>query len=318
MQNNQAPSIMYRATGALMAVIWLSLNACAPGPTSTTTTQFRDSTLIIKSYDDQPPSVQIGDAQRKPTALDKLNEAASKGDIHAHRLLGHAYWQGSSSSINGVNVFPRNRESAVWYYERAAQMGDAPSQYYLGIALELGDGIAKNEMQAVQWHRKAAQQGHIGAHAQLGYFLSTGAGGVTVDQAKAVEHIRFAAGAGDRTAQLNLGTFYATGNGVERSTEQAAHWYWRAADQGNSEAMVRLARLLRAGDGVPRDEAAAREWLERAADDGHEEAQAMLAAATGESGGTADDPWAQDDPEGDPWVATPTDPWAEQDGEGTR
>lgn len=297
---------MQRALSALLAAISLTLGACAPGPMSTTTSEFRDSKLIIKLFEDGASTVEIGDAQRSPTSIDVLNADASKGDVHAHRLLGHAYWQGSTSTINGINAFPRSRESAVWYYERAAQMGDAPSQYYLGLALEQGDGVSKDEKKAFAWHEKAAQQGYIDAHAQLGYFLSTGDGGITVDLPKAVEHMRFAARSGNAIAQLNMGSFYAKGTGVERSMEEAARWYWTAADQGNAEAMVRLARLLRSGDGIPRDDAAADQWLEQAAAEGHEEAQAMLgdkpADGAPESGG------------GDPWGDTPSDPWAEQDG----
>ncbi|MEM9385948.1 MAG: tetratricopeptide repeat protein [Pseudomonadota bacterium] len=312
---------MQRVLSALAAAITLTLGACGPGPMSTTTSEFRNSKLIIKIYEDRAPTVEIGDAQRAPTPIDVLNADASKGDVHAHRLLGHAYWQGSSSTINGINAFPRNRESAAWYYERAAQRGDAPSQYFLALALEQGDGVAKDEKSAFAWHQAAAQQGYVDAHAQLGYFLSTGDGGIPVDLLKAVEHMRFAASAGNAIAQLNMGSFYAKGTGVERSIAKAARWYWTAADQGNAEAMVRLARLLRSGEGIPRDDAAATQWLEQAAAEGHEQAQAMLGDDTASGSETnASDPWAGDGaPEsGDQWADAPSDPWAEQDGGSSR
>jgi TPR repeat protein len=34
------------------------------------------------------------------------------------------------------------------------------AQYQLGVCLENGIGVAKNEIEAMEWYEKAAEQGH--------------------------------------------------------------------------------------------------------------------------------------------------------------
>ena len=53
-----------------------------------------------------------------------------------------------------------------WLYE-AALGGDASAQYEVANMFWLGKGIAQNKEQAVQWYRKAAEQGHEDAQATL-------------------------------------------------------------------------------------------------------------------------------------------------------
>lgn len=264
----------FSVCAALLAL--LALAGCEQGPMSTTTRSFRDSTLIIEVYEQRPPVILIGNAERPPAPLETLNEAASQGDIVAHRLLGNAYWQGSGTTMNGVDPFPQNREHAVWYYRRGAELGDAACQYFLGHALEFGKGVEADPAAAFRYYAQAAEQGQVMAHGQLGYFYVTGTGNIEIDLAKAVEHFRFAAEAGEPSAQFNLGVMYAKGDGVDKDLEQAARLYWSAADQGNTGAMVQLAKLLRSGNGVAKDENAARQWLELAAEEGNDEARELL------------------------------------------
>lgn len=270
----------------LVGTLLVTLLGCESGPTMSSTTTARDTTLTIEIYEDRAPVILVSDDDRAPTTIETLNEAASQGDLHAHRLLGNAYWAGNGSTMNGSNPFPRNRSHAVWYYRKAAEAGDVPSQYFLGHALEFGDGIEQDAAAAFPWYQRAASQGHIDAHGQLGYFFVTGAGGVEIDVTKALEHMRFAARAGQPMSQFNLGVMYAKGNGVEQNLEEAARWYWSAADQGNTGAMVQLAKLLRSGEGIPKDEQAARQWLELAAEEGSDEALAMLDQSDGQAAAT--------------------------------
>lgn len=45
-------------------------------------------------------------------------------------------------------------------YIKAAKKGDADAQYRIGSCYSKGDGIEKDEKKAVNWWRKAAEQGH--------------------------------------------------------------------------------------------------------------------------------------------------------------
>jgi len=61
------------------------------------------------------------------------------------------------------------------------------------------------------------------------------------DLKKAFKCLLAAAQLGDPWGQVNLGNFYASGTGVRRSLEKAAHWYKKAHKNGNSTAALNLA-----------------------------------------------------------------------------
>ena len=67
--------------------------------------------------------------------------------------------------------------------------------------------------------------------------------GVEQSYEKAVEWYRKAADQGNAAAQYNLGNMYSWGKGVEQSNEKAAEWYRKAADQGDPDAKKRLSEL---------------------------------------------------------------------------
>ena len=50
-----------------------------------------------------------------------------------------------------------------------AEKGDAKAQTLLGIFYQDGDGVPKDDAEAVKWYRKAADQGHALAQYFLGY-----------------------------------------------------------------------------------------------------------------------------------------------------
>ena len=60
---------------------------------------------------------------------------------------------------NGEGV-PKNEVEAVKWFRKAAEQGDADAQFYLGWAyVTNGEGVPKDEVEAVKWYRKAAEQG---------------------------------------------------------------------------------------------------------------------------------------------------------------
>jgi TPR repeat protein len=91
-----------------------------------------------------------------------------------------------------------------------------------------GQGVVQDDQQALEWYRKAAEQG-------------------------------------DAEAQNNLGVLYANGKGVARDDKQAALWFRKAAEQGEAMAQLNLGRMYFNGTGVPRDYAQAYLWTYLAA-----------------------------------------------------
>ena len=57
-----------------------------------------------------------------------------------------------------------------------AEKGDAEAQYSLGVRYDNGDGVAKDEIEAVKWYRKAAEQNYASAQYNLGLCYYNGQG----------------------------------------------------------------------------------------------------------------------------------------------
>ena len=61
----------------------------------------------------------------------------------------------------------RDDYDAVKWFRKAAAQGHAESQYSLGVMYENGRGVMKDESEAAKWYRKAAEQGHAMARERL-------------------------------------------------------------------------------------------------------------------------------------------------------
>src|ERR1035437_4085635 len=156
-----------------------------------------------------------------------------------------------------------------------AEKGDANAQGALGEIYGLGlYGVAKDEVEAVKWHRKAAEQNEPEAQCNLGGCYYRG-GGVAKDEVEAEKWFRKAAEQNYAKAQFNLGVYYARGEGVEKNAVEAVKWYRKAAEQGYSLAQYQLGRRYYFGDGILLDYAEAVKWNALAAAQGNEDAVNM-------------------------------------------
>ena len=81
------------------------------------------------------------------------------------------------------------------WYRKAAEQNLANAQYNLGVCYAHGEGVVKDQVEAVKWYRKAAEQ-------------------------------NFA------EAQYNLGICYERGDGVAEDWVEAYKWLLLAARQG--------------------------------------------------------------------------------------
>ena len=103
-----------------------------------------------------------------------------------------------------------------------------PAQFNLGVMYENGRGVAKDEVEAVKWYRKAADQGYA-------------------------------------SAQVNLGTRYWLGNGVVKDELEAYKWFLLSGAQGNELAKEKIPLIERDLTAAQRAEGQrlAREWKPR-------------------------------------------------------
>src|ERR1041385_5454315 len=100
-----------------------------------------------------------------------------------------------------------------------AEAGDPESQAELGLRFSRGTGVAKDQVEAVKWYRKAAVQNDATAQYSLGFCYTNGEG-VAKDHAEAAKWYRKAAEQNLAAAQYNLGVSYAHGEG--RSEEHTS------------------------------------------------------------------------------------------------
>jgi uncharacterized protein len=150
--------------------------------------------------------------------------------------------------------------AALREWKPLANIGDAASQYNVGLIHHRGLGIAQNFGEAAKWYRKAANQGMASAQLNLGLMYENGQG-VAQDHRAAVKWYREAAIQRDIAAQFNLGIMYNFGRGVTRNYKEAAKWYRKAAEMGDAMAQQNLGVMYARGHGVPYDIVTAFMWV---------------------------------------------------------
>jgi len=221
--------------------------------------------------------------------------AASKSENFAKRVetafklsCAKAQTGLGSAYFNGQGV-TKNETEAVKWYRMAAEQGYAPGQHGVGLCYARGRGVPEDDEEAVKWYRKAAEQGFAQAQADLGYRYATGIG-VTEDPVEAVEWYRKAVKQGNPQAQNNLGSCYIKGSGVPKDETEAVKWYRKAAEQEWALAQDNLGRCYNKGSGVAKDPVEAVKWFLKAAEQGNARAQGDLAWAYDKGEGVTKDP----------------------------
>jgi TPR repeat protein len=175
-------------------------------------------------------------------------------------------------------------QRALALYERAAAEGHPDALFNLGVTYEMGDRVPIDQNKAIRYYELAAESGHQGARFNLANYLRQRVD--PNDQSKAVSYYSHAAKAGHIGAAFNLAWMYHHGVGVPVDADTALEWYRLAASGGDSEAALCAAELL-LGDGDEPTSANHEEgvrWLEKAAEAGNAEAQFNLGLVVDQSG----------------------------------
>lgn len=93
-------------------------------------------------------------------------------------------------------------DQAFPLFQKAAELGNASAQNYLGECFYCSRGTTGDYREAVKWYRSAAEQGNA-------------------------------------NAQFSLGYCYENGTGVERNIPEAAKWYRKSAAQKHKRALAK-------------------------------------------------------------------------------
>ena len=95
---------------------------------------------------------------------------------------------------------------------------------------EKGQGVLKDDKEAVKWFRKSAKQGNTEASINLKITLRR------QKRKSILENIISKVKGGDSDSQFKLGEMYFNGRGVKRNPVESLKWYTLAARQGNIRA----------------------------------------------------------------------------------
>ena len=207
-------------------------------------------------------------------AVECYRKSAEQRDADALYNLGVMYEQGRGvcqDYTKAVEWYRKAVEQGHWkaevWFRKLAEQGNADAQYNLGVMYERGSirerlslkpenewyneladfGVScycpcPDNAEAMEWYRKAAEQGHVGAQCQLGgiYFNRK-------EYASAFGWFERVARRGNRDAQLQLGIMFKKGLGVYPDFDEAMHWFRESADEGNHRAANELKEMLSAG-----------------------------------------------------------------------
>ena len=183
-----------------------------------------------------------------------LDEKARAGDQEAKKICDESLELFRQGLLG--NVFASTKSRAI--------IGYAPSQADLGLNYMMGQGVPQDKGKAVEWWRKAADQGEYRAMYWLGMAYERG-DGVAKDDWKALELFRRSDDAdwdpasqklyslaktyrvdaekGNPSAQFFMGVAYENAYGVERDFAKAAEWYRKAAERGHPGSIKILEQL---------------------------------------------------------------------------
>ncbi|MBH54249.1 MAG: hypothetical protein CMI18_07865 [Opitutaceae bacterium] len=91
---------------------------------------------------------------------------------------------------------PTSEKIAEW--KEDAKNGDAWAQFTLGIAYAIGRGVPQDDKAAINWYKKAAEQGHADSQAGLGLINWEYGNGIVEDKVQAYAWLNIAASNDDK------------------------------------------------------------------------------------------------------------------------
>ena len=162
----------------------------------------------------------------------------------------------TENTSKAIEAFNAKRYDEAYRLFMKSDLENKVVQYFLGRMYAYGQGVQKNEYEAVKWYRRAAEQGHTSAQNNLG-IMYKGGRGVTKDDYEAVKWFRKSAEQGDCMGQCNLGQMYLDGRGVVQNDYEAVKWFRKASEHGHVIGHNRLAFMYASGRGVAKNEAEA-------------------------------------------------------------
>lgn len=215
---------------------------------------------------------------RKSTVILSLLIALSSPLMHAQNLS-------TTSSQPEYVVYGPNNERELYTFEeltKIAKKGHIGAQFTLGSIYRRGTKIVESDiMKAIEWYKKAAEQGHADAQVYLGdtylelaeqQYIKTGKNGYKSLKTKDIEKYKslakkwykMSAGQGHGYAMYRLGIYYLYEERRDRTDTEVHDLIKMSAEKGYSGALYEMGRYYEEKSDWDR----ALEWFHKAQENG--------------------------------------------------
>ncbi|MFI3262599.1 MAG: tetratricopeptide repeat protein [Rikenellaceae bacterium] len=165
------------------------------------------------------------------------------------------------SKVNEEEESSNNVNTVNWQFKMA-------QNFDFGL-----DGFMEDQIEALNWYTKAAEQGHGLSQSTLGVKYASGGNGFDKDLVKSARWFLIAAQQNYDTAQFAIANCFLHGNGVKQDLGKAYYWFQESASKGIDEARYKMADMLLNGYGYDNDVDNLLEWFRFFADENRSDAQ---------------------------------------------
>jgi uncharacterized protein len=203
-----------------------------------------------------------GVEQDKLEAVNWYRKAARQGDPGGAFNLGTSYYNGDGVGTDLKAAYAwfllaqtfGNQPAADATKRMAKEAPNLRSDAFekIGDMYQKGDDLPQSSTQAVNWYRKAVDDGAPRAQIKLASLLLQGQN-ASSNYGEVHRLCEKAAAQHFSSAAYCMGQLYQQGLGVERDLPKAVKWFTEAADLGLGVALLRLGEMYRKGEGVKQD-----------------------------------------------------------------
>ena len=178
-------------------------------------------------------------------ALEWMKKAAAQGHENANKYLSEYEEKAAELSDqergNYYYFTRKDYTEAVRWYKKAAEDGDAYSQFLLGFMYRRGQGVEKDLYEAMDWLKKAVKNGSEHAEKEVDTLKSEIEAAERAERAeraarKALSDLITRCENGDESAAYEYALKLLNGNGVQKDESKGYYWMRQAADNGEPSA----------------------------------------------------------------------------------
>lgn len=208
-------------------------------------------------------ALQRGDCGvcNKEEAFYYFKKAAEKNDSIALFNLGIVYEHGEGCKVD--------LKEAERCYKTAADNGNSNAMFNYGLLhYENENESFVNKDLAIQYFEKAAELENPYAYFQLGIMMLEGRD-LEVDVEKGLKYVKMAVDMNHLQAMYRYALMLYNGEYVEQNKVKAASYYKAAADRGEVNSMLNYGLMLLNGDGIPQNKKEAEHYFQLAKEIGN-------------------------------------------------